>query len=293
MVAILLLDWKARSLIITEVLQLGYGKTSFTGLTPFVGNQQAASGSKRHLGLKFITMTIARSYKIRKLRPAWLYPAPAQWRVALAGSGLLALLLSLLSGSGFAMGSSMAFPLNSTAISVIAPAVPGMAVDHRYDDVLVEPTGRGPQGFRYRIVVNSATRGAESSLDLAAGAEGVVVRARDIDGIGNDLDLIIESANSYAPIGIWVNDHRGGFIKAAPGAYAVSIWSENPELLAFRTTDTLCRAFLIWHQSYIEPVLQQTSGERGLYQGHVERVDMDLPSRLTGEPNQTRGPPSL
>ena len=41
-----------------------------------------------------------------------------------------------------------------------------------FDLVIVEPKGRGPQGFRFQIVLDSATRGAESSLDLAADAGG-------------------------------------------------------------------------------------------------------------------------
>lgn len=229
---------------------------------------------------------------MRKLRPAWLYAAQVAWRVAMAGGGLLALVLGLLSGTCLAIESSVSFPFDSTALSVNAPTVSGKSVDHRYDRVIVEPAGRGPRGFRYRIVVDSSTRIPESTLDLAAASEGLVVRARDLDGMGNDLDLIIESASSYIPIGIWINNHRGGFIKTDPGDYAISIWSENPQLRAFRAADALCRAILIWHQSYVAPVLQRTAGERELCQAHVERVDLGLPSRLTGEPNQTRGPPS-
>ena len=168
---------------------------------------------------------------------------------------------------------------------------PLISRNHRFDLVIVEPQGRGPQGYRYRIVLDSATRGAESSLDLAAGEGGLLVTARDVDGAGNDLDLIIKTARSFTPVGVWINDHHGGFTKADASVYAPSIWSDGPLLLSVNPPDTFQGAILLWHQSYIHPSTQRCPGERWMRQGFVELADLDVPSRLTADPQHTRGPP--
>lgn len=186
----------------------------------------------------------------------------------------------------------MPTPLRTSALPADGSIAAGIAGNQRFDFVIVEPKGRGPRGFRFQIVLGSATRGAESSLDLAANEAGLVVTARDVDGIGNDLDLIIKSARSFTPIGVWINNHHGGFIKADAGVYAPLIWSEVPLLFSANPTDTFQRAVLLWHQSCVRPPTQRFPGERRTRQGLVERTDLDVPSRLSTEPYQTRGPPS-
>jgi hypothetical protein len=164
---------------------------------------------------------------------------------------------------------------------------------HYLEYVSIERRGWGPKGFQFQIVLDSATRGPESSLQLAANAAGLLVTARDVDGVGNDLDLIIKSANFYIPIGIWINNHHGGFTKADNGVYAASIWSESPQLLSLNTTNTVCRALVLWRQSYVQPPSHRLPDKPWIYCGKVDRVELDQPSRLTADPNQTRGPPAL
>jgi hypothetical protein len=178
------------------------------------------------------------------------------------------------------------FPLEGSAAREIGN-------NHLYDLVIVEPEGRGPQGFRFQIVLDSSTNGPESSLDLAANAAGLLVTARDVDGIGNDLDLIVKTASSFVPVGIWINNHHGGFVKIDASVYASSIWSESPQLLSLNITDTLCRAILLWYQSYVQPPAERSPGDGRTHHANVERLEFDPPSRLTPDPNQTRGPPSL
>jgi hypothetical protein len=163
--------------------------------------------------------------------------------------------------------------------------------NHRNEIVIIEPEGHTPHGFQFQIMLDSATRGPESSLNLAANAAGLVVTARDVDGIGNDLDLIVKSAYSYIPIGIWINDHHGGFIKADARVYALSIWSENPQLLPLNSTETVCGAMLLWHHSYVQSAVHGFPHEPEIHPGRAGRADYDLLSRLTADPNQERGPP--
>jgi hypothetical protein len=161
-----------------------------------------------------------------------------------------------------------------------------------FDIVVVEPQGRGPQGYRYRIVLDSATHGAESFLDLAAGEDKLLVTARDVDGIGNDLDLIVKTAGSFTPVGVWINDHHGGFIKADAGVYALSIFSDGPSMLSATSPDTFQGAILLLQQSSLNPPIERCPGERRSRRGYVELADLHVPSRLTGDPQHTRGPPS-
>jgi len=239
-------------------------------------------------------MMITGYHKIRSLWLAWLNCATAARRLAKAGSGALAFFAFwLLPVSCRSIEPPMPTPLSSDAIHLNGPTNVGIAANHLLDHVIVEPEGSSPHGFRFHIVLDSTTRGAESSLELAANAAGLLITARDVDGIGNDLDLIVKTANSFTPLGIWINNHHGGFIKVDASVYAPSIWSENPQLLSSSATDTLCRALLIWRQSYVHPMPQRFPGAPGIYHGHAERVDLDLPVRLTTDPNQTRGPPSL
>ena len=163
--------------------------------------------------------------------------------------------------------------------------------NHRFDLVIVKPNGRGPQGFRYRIVLGSATQGAVSSLDLATKEDGLVVTARDVDGTGDDLDLIIKNAWSLTPIGVWINDHHGGFTKADASVYAPSIWSDGPLILSINLPDTLRGAILLWPQSYLQPPTQRCPGEHWVSRGLVEPREFDAPSCPTEEPRHARGPP--
>jgi len=239
-------------------------------------------------------MKIMGSRKTRALcQVCFKWPAAA-WRFAKAGSGVLALgVLWMFAGSCWATEPPMpAPPCSASAFPVHGAMTAEIAGNQRFDFVIVEPKGRGPQGFLFQIVLDSATRGAKSSLELAADEGGLLVTARDVDGIGNDLDLIIKSARSYTPIGVWINNHHGGFTKADASVYAPSIWTEGPFMLSVNPTDTFCGAILLWHQSYVQPPAQRIPGERCTRQGLVERADLDVPSRLSTEPNQTRGPPS-
>ena len=233
------------------------------------------------------------SRKVLSLCQACLAWPAAAWRFAGAGSGALALgALWMFAGSCLATEPPRPAPVSTSAFPAHGSTDSGIGGNHLFDLVIIERKGRGPQGFRFQIVLNSATRGAESSLDLAANAAGLLVAARDVDGTGNDLDLIIKSANSFIPIGIWINNHHGGFIKADTGIYAPSIWSDGPFMLSASCPDTLQGVILLWHHSYIHPSTQRCPGERWMHQGFVELADLDVPSRLTGDPQHARGPPS-
>ena len=157
--------------------------------------------------------------------------------------------------------------------------------------VTVEPEGRAPNGFRYRVVLGPTTRGAASSCELTAAEGGLLVTARDVDGIGDDLDLIIKSARSLAPVGVWINDHRGGFTKADPTLYASSIWFEVALLVSDNPSESVHPAGLPSHPSCINPPARRFPFEHIVGEILVNSTNFAFPSRLTAGPHQTRAPP--
>jgi hypothetical protein len=198
----------------------------------------------------------------------------------------------MLAGNCLATASPLPAPLSSRAFPVYGSPDSEITGNHLFDLVIIEQKGRGPQGIRFQIVLESATRGAESSLDLATVEAGLLVIARDVDGIGNDLDLIVKSTRSFTPIGVWINNHHGGFIKVDASIYAPSIWSDSPLMVSVNPTDTFLGPHLLWHQSYVQPPIRRCPGERWTLQARVEPRDFDAPSRLTEDPQHARGPPS-
>ncbi len=82
---------------------------------------------------------------------------------------------------------------------------------HRLDIVVVEPEGWEPEGFGIELCLIPPLAASRALSILPPMKAACASLARDVDGIGDDLDLIIKSARSLAPVGVWLNDHCGGF----------------------------------------------------------------------------------
>ena len=215
------------------------------------------------------------------------------WTFANEGSRVLTFYaLWVFAGSCLASELPMPMPLSTGTFAVHAATAREIGSNKRIDVVSVEPRGRGPEGFRFQIVLDSPARGRESSLDLAVSEGGLLITARDVDGIGNDLDLIIKSAKSFTPIGVWINDHRGGFTKADSSMYAPSIWTDCPLIFAYNPPDTIQRALLSLPQPCIHPLTRLFPYARWRRRGIVGPPNFACRSRLTIDPQKTRGPPS-
>ena len=163
--------------------------------------------------------------------------------------------LWLFAASCLAVEPSAATPSSEFAPAPLRFSAGEAQQNHRFDLVVVQPEGWSRQGFRYQISLLSSARGFESALDLNTGEGGLLVTARDVDGIGNDLDLIIKDAKSYTPLGLWINDHHGGFIKVDSRLYAPSLWAEGPAMAAAHPLDTIQRVLLAQSQPCIYPLL--------------------------------------
>lgn len=211
------------------------------------------------------------------------------WRAASSGTKVLAL------------GALWMFAASCLAIEPpppVAAAPPhgspaaGIGHDLRFEFVVVQPKGRELHGFKFQISLDSATQGSESALDLSAGENGLLVTARDVDGVGNDLDLIVRSAKSFTPIGVWINNHHGGFIKADSRIYAKSLWADGPLLLAVGLPETVQRAIVSLPQPCIHPLLELCSHGSRTSGNPNDSLIPARPSHRCADPHTTRGPPA-
>lgn len=206
--------------------------------------------------------------------------------------GLMILALGILVGSCAAFEPSVSVPSGSRVIDPLGSVVAGIEGGRGFDLVIVQSQGQRPYGYQFRIIFDSAERGTEGSLNLAAGESGILVTARDIDGIGNDPDLVVRTAESFTPVGIWINDHHGGFVKADARVYASSVWSECPQLVSAHATGTLHADILMSHQTYVYPLMERCPGGLRTRPGRADRTWANALLPAAVDARQPRGPPA-
>jgi hypothetical protein len=158
---------------------------------------------------------------------AW---APARWSGSFHRAGLLLCALWGLSAACLASGESIpsALQLQSTpALCDQGSAIADLDGDGRPDLAIVTAEGWGPRGFRYQIEIQLTTGVGAKSFSVSAKRGGLRVVPRDVDGDG-DLDLVISSAWTLAPVGVWINNGHGGFTQGNLTAYSPSILTGGP-----------------------------------------------------------------
>lgn len=106
-------------------------------------------------------------------------------------------------------------------------AIADLDGDGRSDLAIVTSKSWGPKTFRYKVELALSSGVGPSSFSVFAEEGGLRILPRDVDGDG-DLDLVIISARSFAPVGVWINDGHGGFTQGDETTYSRSIWTEVP-----------------------------------------------------------------
>jgi hypothetical protein len=99
--------------------------------------------------------------------------------------------------------------------------------DHRPDLANSNPTGVNVQGFQYRVEFQLSSGLASEAFTVSTSNHlGLNIVPRDVDG-DHDLDLVITSGALREPVGIWLNDGKGGFSQADASLYPVEDRTEN------------------------------------------------------------------
>jgi hypothetical protein len=169
-------------------------------------------------------------------------------------------------------------------------AVADLDGDGRLDLAIARAEGWGPKGFQYRIELNLTTRVGLNSFSVSAQRGGLRIIPRDVNGDW-DLDLVITSAWSFTPVGVWINDGHGGFIRADPTAYPQSMWNEGPVMLSETPHETFQATVPEFSRNWPD----SSEGPSFCNQLIIKRLTLLLaaanPPGGATRRSQTRGPP--
>lgn len=148
----------------------------------------------------------------------------------------IAIIIWVLSASGTCLASGDSYapiPRRPTAPLLWdqGGAIADLDGDGRPDLATVIAQGWGPNGFQYRIELELTSGIGSSFLTVSAEKDGLRIVPRDVDG-DRDLDLVITSDWSLAPVGVWINDGHGRFTQGDLTAYPRSIWTEDSGVLS-------------------------------------------------------------
>lgn len=122
-------------------------------------------------------------------------------------------------------GRALALPASCDQGCVIAD----LDGDGRADIAVVQPEGWAVNGFRYRIDLDLTTRTGPSSFSVFAQQGGLRLTPRDVNGDW-ELDLVITNAWSLAPVGVWINDGHGTFMRGEPALSPHTLWAEGARI---------------------------------------------------------------
>jgi len=105
------------------------------------------------------------------------------------------------------------------------------------DLAIVRAEGQGARGFSYRVELQLSTRRDLSFFHVSAAPGGLHIVPRDVNGDG-ELDLVVTSAWSRMPVGVWINDGHGVFTQGDAAVYSPTIWSESPDICSQTRRET-------------------------------------------------------
>jgi hypothetical protein len=91
-------------------------------------------------------------------------------------------------------------------------------------------TGQTAEGYSYRVDLDLSANSEAKPFNVFSGdLTGLKIEAVDVDD-DQDLDLLVTGRFSTQPIGIWLNDGRGGFTRGNLANYVVSLLQTRPAL---------------------------------------------------------------
>ena len=209
----------------------------------------------------------------------------------------------------------LALPFSSSARDRALNSRPASAADSLPDDLSATPIGlsvgfamadftgdthpdlataelsRFDSGNAEYMIEVRLTEGGHQTLQLSAPFGGILVTPKDVTGDGN-LDLVISSARSHAPVALFLNDGNGHFSAADTSAFAKSVRDSVPENEL--STEQFCFSATI-----VSPKPYAAAFRSGFTRSFREQndslsfADYDAPSRLSSPFGLNRAPPAV
>jgi len=251
--------------------------------------QARGSASLTAMRMRFLLRPMSTSGFGQRPDPATRFPLLFRWPILLLWA--LAALAAACWASEAPTPSRVQLPLTASFCDQ-GCAIADLDGDGRPDLAIARAEGWGPNGFQYRIDLDLTTRVGLSSFRVFAQKGGLRIIPRDVNGDW-DLDLIVTSAWSLAPVGVWINDGHGRFTRSDPTAYPLSAWTEGLRVFSDAPHETFQATVpefsRDWPGSFERP-----SFRNELILNRLTLLSVDAnPSRVTLRRPQTRGPPPL
>jgi len=169
-------------------------------------------------------------------------------------------------------------------------AIADLDGDGQPDLAIAKAEGWGPNGFQYRIDLDLSTRTGRSSFKVFAQRGGLRIIPCDVNGDW-ELDLVITSAWSFTPVGVWINDGHGGFIPTDPSGYPQSTWSEGPGVLSDPLRETFQAVIPQFSRNWADSSGGPCSYNALIITGRTLPLSAFEPRSGSRRRPQTRGPP--
>jgi hypothetical protein len=173
----------------------------------------------------------------------------------------------------------------------IAALAATLDTDHEPDWISVYACPGPDAGAYYCIRVALSQAHSTQTLLVPRSPNGIRITARDVDG-DRLPDILVMSIGDGRPLGIWINDGRGGFQTGDPSTFPARIWHEDPLLYPAPSADEIPLAATIGVQTVflnphglIEPLLLPS--QRLILDGIQAR------RLVNGYDHSGRDPPSL
>ena len=162
--------------------------------------------------------------------------------------------------------------------------------DTHPDLATVELSGFDSGNAEYMIEVQ-LTEGGHQALRLSAPFGGILVTTKDVTGDGN-LDLVISSARSHAPVALFLNDGHGYFSAADASVFAKGFRDSVPEN-EFSTEHFCFSVTVMSPKSYAAAFRSGAARSFRKQNNSLSFANYDVPSRVFLPFGLNRAPPAV
>jgi hypothetical protein len=164
--------------------------------------------------------------------------------VKLRSAYVLALWLALLACPGTVHAQAAGqWPGGTPHIRFTAELATALDADSQTDWIRAYPCAGAAGGAAFCVRVAVSQTHSTQTIVLNTKAKGVRIASHDVDG-DHLPDVLIMSADDGRPLGVWINDGRGGFQESDVRYYPSAVWHEDPLLCQTRPPENVPLASL-------------------------------------------------